>query len=175
VNQPPLGPPAGRPPQTKRQILGARIAGVLGLLLILLPSAILAIAPGALGWAPESGSPYVWSSGSRLFLDNLADLRETNCTLTGPTETRQVTVDERARSIFVNFETNGVYVHRWEPGAIDVICDNGAGATTGPILWFFPLGATPWPFVIGLVLVSYWYMQRGGRRTRYFFGPRSRR
>jgi ABC-type Na+ efflux pump permease subunit len=173
VNSPPLGPPAGRPPMSRGQIIGARIAGVIGLLLILATGSVIAIAPGAAGSVGIDGT-YVWRSGSRLFIDNISDLRATNCTLTGSTTTRQISVGKRSNSVFVNFQTNGTYVARFEPGPIKVTCDYGAGLTTGPLLWLFPLGATPLPFVLGIILIVCWHVKRGGRRTQLFFGPRTR-
>jgi len=172
TRKPPPGP-LGRSPLTPRQVLVARVAGVVGLLAIVLSLVVVAAAFVG-GSTIDDGDSYVWRSGSELFLNNSFDHHVANCTITTPAENRWVTVGKRPNSLFENFETNGKWVKRFASGPIRVTCDNEVAVSSGPLLRLYPLGATPWPFLTGLVLVCFWQVRRGGRFTQIFFGPRSR-
>lgn len=167
MSPPPMGP-AGRPPLTRRQVLAARIAGVAGLVLIAVSFVVIAAATVG-GSTVQDGETYVWRSGSELFLGNSSHLEEANCTLAAPAENRWVTIGKRPHSLFQNFETNGKWAKRFTADPIRVTCDQEVHLSSGPLLWLYPLGATPWPFLAGLVLVGYWQLRRGGRYSRIFF------
>jgi hypothetical protein len=163
--------PPPRPSLSGRQILLARIAGSVGLLLIVLTGASIIAAMGG-GSTVGLGDRYVWRSGSELFIANNAEHEAANCTLQGAAENRWVTIAQRPNGILENFQTNGKWAKRFQSGPINLTCDYPVAVSSGPLTWIYPVAATPWPFLAGIILVAIWYVRRGGRHTRMFFGPR---
>lgn len=164
------------PPMSRRQILLLRLAGVVGLLLIVLTGAGIIAAMGG-GSTLASGDKYVWRSGSELFIANNSDHDLANCTLQGATDNRWVTIDHRPNSFFESFHTNGKWAKRFESGPINVTCSPPSpdvSISSGPVTWLYPLAATPWPLLAGIVLVCVWRVRRGGRYSQIFFRSRPR-
>jgi hypothetical protein len=173
TGRPPLGPPTAGPALNRRRRILARVAGVTGLLIIIVSAIGFAAAPAG-GSTIGRGDSYVWRTGSALFLANSADHEDASCAIAGPVTSRFVTIDRRPNSVFENFETNGAWVHRTEPGPTRITCDHDVAISSGPIIALYPVAATPIPFLIGLILVGIWFVRRGGSGSRIFFGPAKR-
>jgi hypothetical protein len=156
-----LFPPPGRPALTRRQRILARVAGGAGMLIVIV-SAIGLTGALAGGSTAGRGDTYVWRSGPAVFLNNGSDLEDASCALAGPARNRWITLHKRPNSVFENFQTNGGRVNRFESGSIRISCDHDVAISSGPIVWLYPVAATPYPFLIGLVLAAFWFIRLGG-------------
>jgi len=168
-----MTPPfAQQPPANRRTILLLRLAGGVGLLLVLL-SGFALITAGFSGSALTTGQKYVWSSGSDLFLVNHSSDRAADCTLQGSAENRWITIPRRSSGVYGDLQTNGARAHRFQSGPINVTCDSSdVSVSSGPLTRLYPIAATPWPLLAGIVLICVWRVRRGGRFSRLFFRSR---
>lgn len=166
------GSPAAPRVISARRRLAARLAGVVGGLLMVASFGALSAALVG-GSQIGSGDTYAWRTGSELFLENVSDRATANCTISGVVA-RFVTIPGTGSRPFGLFATNGAWVHRDQPGDEKVTCDHNVAVSSGPLLAIYPLAATPFPFLAGLLLLVAWHVGVGGRGGRWLFGPRTR-
>jgi hypothetical protein len=119
-----------------------------------------------LGTPVAASTTYSWPASSTIEVTNQLTGLSNTCTVrTANRPDRTVTIAPRAGSHEL-YGIAGVRVRPGGSGQAQLTCREPVQVSAGARLWLFPIAGTPYPMVVGLVMVGVWQVRARGRLPR---------